>query len=191
VFLSASFLYAEENTPGTFEAVYGVSVSHINTGTGHGPGYAVNANVNKGRKTLEVGLVYSNRDSKIGGADFRYRVLLGDISRIQGNDKLYTAYLQYNLMYQKGMSYSPDLVTLGDTEYEVESDPGVVATMGHFIAYGNKIKLFNNVYVDASLGLGYYVGSLDKINGPGTFGIHNENSGLTYSLKVGIGYTFR
>ena len=189
--VSTSYLFAEDISVTTKETYYGIAVSWINTGTGHGMGYTVNASITKGRKSLEAGLIYSDRESKIAGGDFKYRIYLGNIKSLQDDKKFYIAYLQYNLVYQKGISYSADLVFLGDVHYVVESDPGTIATMGHYIAYGNKIKLFHNVYIDTSIGLGYYRGSLDKVEGPDTWGIHNENSGFTYSLKIGFGYAFK
>ncbi len=188
---TSAYLLAEESSEGTSKAYYGFSTSIINTGTGHGIGYTINGNITKGRKSLEVGLIYSDRDSKIGGGDFKYRIFLGNMDRLHSDSKIFTAYLQYNLVYQKGMSCSPEIVSLGDVTYMIESDPGMIATIGHYISYGNKIQVFRNAYFDTSLGFGYYKGSLDKVNGPGTFGIHNENSGFTYSFKIGFGYTFK
>lgn len=189
--ISSTCLIAEEDTDIAIMTYYGTSVSLITTGTGHGIGYCISGNITKGRKSLEAGIIYSDRESKIAGGDFKYKIFLGNIDCIQNGEKRYTAYLQYNLVYQKGMSYSPEIVTLGDVTYVVESDPGIIATIGHYICYGNKIKIFRNAYLDASYGFGYYKGSLDKINGPETFGIHFQNSGFTYSFKIGVGYLFK
>ena len=190
-FITSCYLFGEDNSEIVINTYYGISMLLITTGSGHGFGYTINGSISKGRKSLEVGLIYSDRESKIAGGDFKYRLFLSKIDRIQNDQKKYTAYLQYNLVYQKGMSYSPEIVKLGEVTYVVESDSGKVANMGHYISYGNKIQIFRNTYLDASLGFGYYVGSLDKVNGPGTFGIHFQNSGFTYSSKIGIGYSFR
>jgi hypothetical protein len=88
------------------------------------------------------------------------------------------------------MSYAPDVVELNGQTYEIPTEPGMIATIGHYIAYGNKVKLFGHTYLDSSLGLGFYQGSLDQVNGPDSWGIHNGNSGLTFSFKIGLGYTF-
>ncbi len=188
--ISIPSLFARDDAGNEVTAHYGLAASYINTGTGHGAGYTINANVTKGRKSLEAGIIYSERESKISGADIKYRIYLGALDRLNNGNKIYTVYLQYNLVYQKGTSYSPELVTLGDQTYLVNTDPGTIATMGHFIGYGNQIRLMKNLFFDTSLGLGYYIGSLDKVCGPGTWGIHNENSGFTYSFKIGFGYMF-
>jgi hypothetical protein len=182
--------YSKKNAESIDYSYYGVGFSEINTGTGQGVGYGINANVCKGRKSLEVGFIYSDRESKISGGDFKYKIFLGNLYRVEDQNKLFKPYIQYNLIYQKGTSNAPDQVNLGGTKYEIESEPGTVATVGHFVAYGNKIKLFGSTYLDSSLGLGYYMGSIDKVNGPNTIGIHNGNGGLTFAVKIGFGYIF-
>ena len=188
--LTATWAYGKKNAGKLDGSHYGIGLSEINTGTGHGVGYAFNANILKGRKSLEVGLIYSDRESKVAGGDFKYEIYLGNIHRIENGNKIYQPYIQYNLIYEKGTSYSPDIVNLNGTQYEINSNPGTVATIGHFFSYGNKIRIFDNAYFDSSLGLGMYRGSLDKVNGPDTWGIHNTNSGFTFSFKIGFGYTF-
>jgi hypothetical protein len=188
--LTATNGFSKKNAVAIDDSHYGIGLSQINTGTGQGIGYGINANVCKGRKSLEVGLLYSDRESKFSGGDFKYKIFLGNIYRVEDQNKLYKPYLQYNLIYQKGTSFSPDQVTLGGATYDIATEPGTVATIGHFLAYGNKIKLIGNTYLDSSFGLGYYMGSIDKVNGPNTIGLHNENGGLTFALKIGFGYTF-
>lgn len=185
-----SISYSKKNIETSTDPVYGFGISHINTGTGHGIGYTLSASVLKGRKSLEVGLIYSDRESKIGGGDFQYKIYLGNISRVNDSHKRLKPYLQYNLVYQRGTSYSNNVVTLNNKSYEMESEPGKIATIGHYLGYGNKISLSGKVYIDSFLGFGFYIGSLDKTRHPDTFGIHNENNGFTYSIKVGISYIF-
>ncbi len=189
-FLSSEQTFGKKNAVEINQTYYGVSFSFINSGSGQSAGYTANGSITKGRTTLEAGLIYCENDIRISGGDFKYRILLGNLYRIQGNDKIFTPYFQYNLNYQNGISYSPDLVQLGSETYTVPSDPGTVSTIGHYLAYGNKIRLFNRAYFDTSFGLGVYQGSLDKVNGPETWGIHKENYGFTFAFKVGFGYTF-
>lgn len=171
-------------------ALFGIKVEQMTTGTGHGSGYTFNAQVNKGRKGLEVGFIYNTKNEKLSGGDFRYKVFLGSPYRVNSVNKAYKPYLQYNVVYQKGLSTGNEIINLEGINYEMQQEPGMVATFGHFLGYGNKIQLFNNAYLDSSLGFGIYQGSIDKINGPDTFGYHNNNIGLTYSFKIGFGYTF-
>jgi hypothetical protein len=171
---------------------YGLGMSQINTGTGHGNGYAISGHIMKGRKSIEAGLIYSERESKFAGADFKYKVYFGNINRLHSDTRIFTPYIQYNLVYQKGLSTSPDIVQLGEKTVVIENtEPGIIATVGHYVMYGNKLKIMGNAYIESSIGFGVYQGSLDKLNGPGTFGIHEENHGFTYSFKLGFGYTFK
>lgn len=190
ILLTSGLVFGKKNLVQLNETQYAVNLSQIQSGNGHGIGYSVNGSIIKGRKALEVGLIYSDQESSISGGDFKYRIFIGNIYRIQGNNKLFTPYLQYNLIYQKATSYSPDVIKLGSETYTVPTEPGIISTLGHYISGGSKMKLFNRAYFDTSLGLGVYQGSLDRINGPGTWGIHKENYGFTYAFKVGFGYTF-
>jgi hypothetical protein len=188
--LTGTSVFGKKNAVVVENTHYGVGLAQVNSGSGQGAGYSINGSILKGRKSLEVGLIYSDQESKIAGGDFKYRIMLGNIHRIEDQNKVFTPYLQYNLMYQKCMSYAPDFVNLAGEEYEVTGKPGTIATMGHYLEYGNKIRIFGRAYFDTAIGLGVYQGSVDKINGPDTWGIHGTNSGMTYAFKIGFGYTF-
>ncbi len=171
---------------------YGMGISQVNTGTGHGNGYAISGHIMKGRRSIEAGIIYSERESKFAGGDFKYMIYFGNIDRLQSDNKVFTPYVQYNLVYQKGLSTSPDVVQLGEKTVIIEnSEPGKIATIGHYVMYGNKLKIMGHAYLESSIGFGFYQGTLDKINGPGTFGVHDGNHGFTYSFKLGFGYTFK
>ena len=169
---------------------YGIKVEQMTTGSGHGTGYTLNAQVNQGRKALEVGLIYNAKSEKLSGSDLRCKLFLGSPYRVSNSNKAYKPYLQYNVVFQKGLSTGNEVVNLGGVDYEIQQAPGMIATFGHYLGYGNKIQIFDNAYIDSSLGFGVYQGSIDKINGPDTFGYHHNNYGLTYSFKIGFGYTF-
>ena len=182
--------YAEIEIVQSVDTQYGLSISFINAGTGHGNGYTLNGNVRQKRKSLEVGLIYSERERGIAGADIKFRVFPFKFEFLKYRNFPIKSYLQYNILFQKSMSYTSEILELGGKRYEMPAKPGKIATFGHFIAFGSQIWMFRQIYFDTSLGLGIYQGSLDKINGPGTPGIHWENSGITYSFKFGIGYLF-
>jgi hypothetical protein len=188
--LGQTAVFGEEDEVQVVNTYYHVTVSQINAGTGHGNGYTVSAGLVKGRKSLEVGVIYSEREEKLAGCDVKYRIFLGNAYRLEDVYKVYRPYLQYNMLYQKGISYSPDIMELNGELYEIPTEPGMIATIGHYVGYGNKIRITGRTYLDSSLGFGFYQGSLDKVNGPGTWGIHNTNNGFTFSFKIGVGYTF-
>jgi hypothetical protein len=187
ILVSASIFGAEGNSS-THAKHYNVSASIVSSGSGQGMGYSISTGINAGRKTLEAGIIFDQRDGKISGGSVQYRIKFRNIIGIEDWNTMYVPYMQYHLIYQKSLSYAPDVVELEGKEYIITTEPGVVATMGHYLETGTKIRIFEKFYLDASMGLGAYFGSLDKINGPGTWGIHHSNNGFTYACKVGICY---
>jgi hypothetical protein len=173
------------------DALYGVNFSTIYSGSGHGSGYVINGNILKGRKSLEVGLIYKENEQKILGGDFKYKVFLGELGRLNSENTIIKPYLQYNLIYQKATSTEPTVIELGKSTVEIENeDPGLVATMEHYAGMGLQVKIFNNAYLDTSCGLGTYFGSIGKTKTDNTIGIHKDNHGYTVAFKVGLGYRF-
>ncbi len=187
--LTSTLVYGQNYSEDEIPRSFGAGMSLVTSGSGQGEGISITGSVVKGRKSLEVGVILNDRDFRISGGDFRYRILLRSKTRMDDNNRLFTPYIQYNLMYQKSMSYAPQPVELGGEEYLID-DPGMVATIGHYLGYGSKIRVFQKLCIDASAGFGLYNGSLDKVNGPGTWGIHYANYGYTYAAKIGVSYTF-
>jgi hypothetical protein len=185
IFTDISAKESSENT-----TYYVTGISFVTSGSGQGSGISLYAGVGKGRKFMKAGIIFCNHDSKISGGDFEYRLFLGDFTVIQGRDQIISPFLQYNILYQKRISYSPDIISLGEQIYYIESDPGSVATMGHFASLGSTFRIMHRIFVEASLGLGLYIGSVDKVNGQDTCGIHCGNYGFTYTCKIGISYSF-
>lgn len=174
-----------------FDSHFGVNVSQIHSGSGHGHGLSLNTNVQKGRKSLEVGAIYQTRENKIAGADLRYKVFFGQFNEVIYRNKLFKPYFQYNLIYQVATVDAPTIVNRTKSTIELPDDePGFIGTMEHYAAFGMQFRFYNSFYIDSSLGLGVYIGSIDKENGADTFGVHKENHGFTASFKIGIGYRF-
>lgn len=188
--LTVSPSFGKKNAELTDLIHYGAGLSQINSGTGYGTGYTISANVIKGRRSLELGIIYSENESKFSGGDFKYRIYLGNINQIENENKLYKPYLQYNLLYQRATTCNPDIVNSGGADYEVPSTSSTVAIIGHFLSYGNRIKLIGNTYLDSSLGIGIYRGSIDDMDRVGTWEIQGTNTNVTYSFKIGLGFTF-
>jgi len=170
---------------------YGMNISQIHSGSGHGYGIVVNTNIQKGRKSLEVGAIFKTSENKIAGADLRYKIFLGHFNDFLKCEKLFSPYFQYNLVYQKATVDAPVFVTIGKSRIELPyNGPDIVTTIEHYVSLGLQLKINNRFYFDSSLGLGIYIGSIDKNNKPSSFGIHKENYGFTASYKLGGGYRF-
>jgi hypothetical protein len=167
---------------------YGIDFSEINSGSGHGSGLSLNFNIQKGRKALSFGAVYQPRENKISGVDFKYRIFLGQFDESVYRTRILRPYLQYNLSYKKATVDAPVIIPAANSYIELpDSEQGTIGTMEHYAAFGLQLSLYKNIYFDSSLGMGIYIGSLDKINHPNTIGIHGENHGFTGSVKIGIG----
>ncbi len=184
-------LNAQYDRQKEFDSHYGVSVSQINSGSGHGYGVSLNTNIQKGRKSLEVGAIFQTNESKVAGADFRYKVFFGQFNEVIYRKKSFRPYFQYNLIYQVATVDAPVVVSSAKSTIELSGpEPGVIGTMEHYAAFGMQLRLYNSFYLDSSVGLGAYIGSVDKEKSPDAFGIHKENHGFTGSFKIGIGYRF-
>lgn len=174
-----------------YDSHYGMNVSHINSGSGHGYGISISSNIQKGRKSLEVGAIYQISEKKITGADLKYKVFLGHFNDFLFGEKLFSPYLQYNLIYQKTTVNTPVKITREKSTIELpDLEPSVIGTMEHYVSIGLQLKICYRFLIDSSLGLGAYIGSIDKENKPDSFGIHKDNHGFTASYKLGIGYRF-
>ena len=170
---------------------YGMNISLIHSGSGQGYGISVNTNIRKGKKSLEVGAIYHVSEDKIAGADFRYKVFLGQFNDLLYSEKTFKPYFQYNLIYWKANTDTPVTITRGKSKIELPCpDTRIICTIEHYASLGFQLRIYNSLYLDSTLGLGLYIGTVDKNNKPACFGIHKENHGYTYSLKFGLGYTF-
>lgn len=170
---------------------YGISVCTINSGSGHGFGISMNAFVFKGRKSLEAGAIYQVRENKISGADIKYKIFLIRNENLFYGRKSVFPYLQYNLIYYKARACNPVIININKSTIELHgSFPGIVATIEHYASLGFQFKLYGGIYADINIGLGIYIGSIDKQNKPRCPGLHKENFGFTASFKIGIGYRF-
>ncbi len=183
------FISGQYDPPSSEKSIYHtLKFSRSETGTGHGTSYEISTAIQSGKRYLEFGALYSMREERLAGATIKYRYLLGTKNESAIMHRNIAYYLQYNLIYQQGTSYSANLVIIDDQVVEVNSEPGIIATVGHFAGMGSTLQLAGRMYLDFSAGLGFYQGSLDQVNGPGTWGLHRGNAGITYSLNIGLGY---
>jgi hypothetical protein len=170
---------------------YGISMCAISSGSGHGFGISVNTFVFRGGKSLEAGAIYQVREDKISGADIKYKIFLMRNKDFNYGRKSVFPYLQYNLIYHKARACTPVIVTTDKSTIELNGAvPGIIATIEHYASLGFQIKLSDGFYADSNIGLGIYIGSINKQNKPRCPGLHKNNFGLTTSFKIGIGYRF-
>lgn len=182
---------------GRFDVSYGFNITRFYTGSGHGSNYVINSNIQKGRRSLEIGMVYKENDVRVSGGDAKFKVFIGKNgykNNLHKNKGIsLKPYLQYNCIYQNSKVNTPNFIPVGfkKTSFpELPSSPGTVSSMEHYTGFGMQVFIAKNICFDGSIGIGAYIGAIDHYNHPGTIGIHNENSGFVMSFDFGLGYKF-
>ena len=97
---------------------YGINISRIHSGSGLSHGISFNTNIQKGRKSLEVGAIYQTSENKIAGADLRYKTFFGHFNDFLYDKKLLSPYFQYNLIYRKAAVDAPTVITRNKSTIE-------------------------------------------------------------------------
>jgi hypothetical protein len=176
---------------------YGINLTEFHTGSGHGSSYVINTSVQKGRKSLEMGVIYQDEQKRLSGGNVKYKIYLGKkyspaYSRFDEGLKI-RPYLHYNCIYHSTRVNTPDLPpsNIQVSGYlELPSSPGTIASMEHYAGMGFQASVVGNFCLDASVGAGGYIGSIDKVKCPNTWGIHKDNYGYTLVFELGVGYKF-
>ncbi len=189
-------LFAIGQTETGYHIFYGVNLNQVSTGSGHGSEYVINTNFQQGRKSLELGMLVQN-NSRISGGDMKYKIFLGKNASLETksatNKTAIKSYLHYNCLYHNSIVKTPDLVFLSGKKTGAPGPPGsvgTIATIEHFTGFGMQLIIPGNFVFDGSIGMGTYLGSLDKMNNPNTIGIHRENHGFVLAVEFGLGYRF-
>ncbi len=179
-----------------FGVFYGMDLGQVYTGSGHGSSFSMNADIQKGRRSIEVGVLYQQNQDRISGGNMEYKIFLGKNAFLDNEENqgiTIKPYIHYNCIYHSSMVDVPDFIPPGtkkSTYPELPSSPGTIATMEHYAGMGVQVMIASNICLDGSMGFGTYIGSLDKINAPKTFGIHRENYGFVVAVEFGLGYKF-
>ena len=157
----------------------------------------MNTAVQDGRKALQLGILYQEEQGRISGGEVAYKIFLGKnaltATSSASHGLTFRPYVHYNCIFHTSKVNTPDIVPTGgkkSTSPELPSSQGLIATMEHYAGLGMQVMITSNICFDSSLGFGAYIGSLDKINAPQTFGIHRDNYGFVMAAEFGLGYKF-
>jgi len=189
---AALTIQAEENAQSS-EAKYGINMSQSHTNSGHGSNVSFSTNVRKANKSLSVGAIYSETESKISGADIKYKVYLGTPNEFVYKNRKVNTFFQYNCMYQKKTventfgSASSNLKSAGA---EVITNESEISTIEHYVGFGVQVKLMNRMHLEGSMGAGGYFGSVKNTEMDMT-DLPKSNGGYSLSFKIGVGYAFK
>ena len=142
-------------------------------------------------------MIYNEEESRISGADVKYKVFLGQNAFLDGDASSdgikFKPYIHYNFLYHSSEVEAPAFLPPNrkkSTHPELPATEGTIASMEHYAGLGLQMLVSNGFSLEGSMGFGTYIGSLDKYNSPSTFGIHKENHGFVLSFEIGMGYKF-
>jgi hypothetical protein len=190
-------LVLDAQTNNVSNVYYGLTISGFHTGSSYDSNYAINSNVQKGRRSLEMGIIYQESQNRVSGGGVKYKVYLGKNAFMEKQNArsgiIVKTYLHYNCIYHNTKVTVPHHVPVNSRKSafpELPAPPGTVATMEHYSGFGMQLFISRNICIDASAGLGTYIGSLDKKNAPNTIGIHKDNHGFVLAFEFGLGYRF-
>ncbi len=178
-------------------ATYGIDLSQVHTGSGHGSSFAMNTDIQQGRRSIEFGVLYQEDQKRISGGNVEYKVFLGRNAfrnnHAENHGLTFKPYIHYNCIYHNFKVNTPDFVPVGAKKAstaDLSTSPGLISTMEHYAGLGLQVMISSNVSFDSSMGLGAYIGSLDKVTAPETIGIHGDNFGFVLAVQFGLGYKF-
>ena len=158
------------------------------TGSGHGFLNTTEVLIKSNNKTISFGCIYHLKEYRISGVHVNYRIYRKTPLFKHENFNIYWG---YEFFYQNS-EVGKDYTSIKTDSYNVsfENPPGFISSMEHYIVRGFDYYLTKNIKLSSTAGAGLYIGSLDKMNSPGTPGFHGENMGFTLTGSFGISYSF-
>lgn len=174
-------------------AVYGLNLDAFYTGSGNGLGSILIANVDKGPKSIELGMIFNIPKTSISGVNFKFKYYLNDIrfsNRKKGYSKglKFTPILFYDLKYQDfTFKYDEKRYDDNGDAYFQNIDKDVV-TFEHYLGAGIQIYTRGNIYFNSFVGIGGYISSSDVSLQTRSMGYHKGNFGFNPMFEIGIGY---
>jgi hypothetical protein len=172
--------------------IIGLSMNYTNTQSGYGPGLDLKISIEKDNRLLGTGMFFQPGSSRISGGEIYYKRYLSSL--YSNNDdtgfeqfRKLRFFIQYDFIFRKNMMSG----TGAGLTSEIESvmPGGRVATFEHYLGMGTKFRFSGSFFVNAGLGYGIILGSIDEkfSEEPDyTMGGRKNESGLT--VKFGMGY---
>ncbi len=186
--VNVAFLYAQYDKEMEYQGHYAIGLMQLNSGSGYGAGISLIVNIQKGRKNIGFGPIIQQKNMKLSGVSLKYRIFTGRFDDVEYMSKRLKPYFEYDLLYRHASVDKPMIVLVNNAPVEIPEETGSIGTMEHYLSFGSQFKAYKKIYLDASVGAGIYIGSLDQINQPKTIGIHYKNHGFTGFIRIGIGY---
>ncbi len=168
---------------------YGLNAYQSSTGSGYGSSMNLNFNVQKFNKVFELGLMFNSQSQQFMGCEFMFKRFIGFNSRFAYN-KLLKPFFHYNFLYRQ----PTDIIVSASVLKSASTSPmeigGKMTTFEHALGLGLQMRLFRQLYMEGSAGIGAYFGSRYQGSTPSSWGIHKNNFGFIPSFKLGLGFQF-
>ncbi len=192
LFLSSTLLNAGQENDSTIKTV-GLSMYHVHSASGYGRSATLNMSIEKERRYLASGIIMQLESAGISGGEVLYRRYFSSVCRNMNSikqNKTLRLYFQYNFIFRRHIL--PDHIgTITSTLQEAVIPGGGVATFEHYAGIGTQVRIFDRFYLDAGLGYGIILGSVDDkfLNEPHyTLGGNKNDLGMV--TRFGLGYFF-
>ena len=187
-------LNAEQFNSSAYKII-GFNMYQAHSASGYGRSLNLNMSIEKERRHLEAGIIMQLESAKISGGELLYRHYLSPVYK--KDNSYYRHYrdlrffFQYNLISRRHLL--PDsFQTMPSTLQEVVVPGGRIATFEHYAGIGTLVRLFDNLFLNTSIGYGVIMGSIDDKKLDGAHNTMNRNK-YDFGLitKFGLGYFFR
>ena len=162
--LTFPVLNAGQNIDSTLRII-GFNIYHANSVSGYGQSIDLNLSIERERRHLEAGVIMQLESARISGGEILYRHYLSPFNQRENtlNDRFGNLrfYFQYNFIFRKHILPDNSIV-IPSTFQEAIVPGGRIATFEHYIGAGGQLELFDNLFLNASIGYGIILGSIDN-----------------------------
>jgi len=147
--------------------------------SGFSPATSLNFGVisENNKKGLGLGFFFDNETGTFSGINMNLFWFLGKSIKLR-------PYIFYDIIFRRSHVYEP-------LPNGYRGDLAAYNSVEHHIGLGVKLKLSNKFYLKNSYGIGFYLGSIQKPQGPDprTMEMYGSN-GFGYFTNFAIGYSF-
>lgn len=170
----------ESEDPGRFVEI---NVYHTSSESGYGSSINFNIGIEKDNRSLAAGAIFQEKPGRLSGGEISYRHHLRFSNKLR-----LKPYFQYNFLFRYN-SFSSQTVQATTHTMTNELNGVRVATFEHYLGTGTHIHLFQNIFLDLSVGYGIILGSIDeKFSDTEHYTMGGRRRDFGLLTKFGIGY---
>jgi len=173
-----------DTVPTTTVIRYGFKMGNFNTGSGYNMGFEGSVFVESKGRLLALGFFYNSEKNRIAGITINHEIHLGKTNRKSGFT--FDKFLFYNFLLVKSTLCASDISSSLFKSMYTNSN---IYSMEHHIGIGCKLGLTNNIFINAAIGYGRYMGSVKKASQPSIDNpVFKGGNGWGTLTKINISY---